>query len=110
MTTLAKNQEKTLSIEKSSSFSQRYNKLIANLTQNYFGLISMTILIGSCLGGITTMIIFQNDSPIWQFILGLGFSMTNLVCAISQAPTKWVFNSFVLSVFVNTCLLLLNLL
>ncbi len=92
----------------SSSLNWRYNKLIDKLQFSYFGLISMTILIGSIIGGISAMYIFENNSPMWQFILCLGFSTMNNVFAISQAPVKWVFNAFVLTVLVNTILIVIN--
>jgi hypothetical protein len=92
----------------SLSLIERYNKLIDKLQFSYFGLISMAILVGSILGGIAAMYIFENDAPMWQFILCLGFSMMNNVFAISQAPVKWVFNAFVLTVLVNAFLIIFN--
>ena len=85
-----------------------YNKLIKKLEFSYFGLISMTILAGSILGGIAAMYVFERDAPIWQFLLCLGFSTMNNVFAISQAPVKWVFNTFVLTVLVNVFLIIIN--
>jgi len=58
----------------SVSLTGRYNKLIEKLQFSYFGLISMTILVGSILGGIAAMYVFKNDAPMWQFIFCLGFS------------------------------------
>jgi hypothetical protein len=92
----------------SISLHGRYNKLMDKLQFSYFGLISMTILIGSILGSIAAMYIFKNDAPMWQFILCLGFSTMNNVFAISQAAVKWVFNTFVLTVLVNAFLIILN--
>ena len=94
--------------ESSISLSERYNKLMDKLQFSYFGLISMTILIGSIIGGIAAMYVFKNDAPMWQFILCIGFSTMNNVFAISQAPIKWVFNTFVLTVLVNILLILIN--
>jgi hypothetical protein len=86
-----------------------YGRLIESLKFSHFGLIAMAILIGSCLGSVATMKIFQNYAPTWQFVLSLGVTMANLVACIAQAPTKWVVNLFVLSLFVNTVLLLINI-
>ena len=91
-----------------TAITKSYNKLIDNLNFSYFGLISMTILIGSILGGITAMMIFQNDAPIWELILCMSVAMTNNVVAIGQAPTKWIFNLFVLEVVVCTLLIIIN--
>jgi hypothetical protein len=106
MTTLTKNY--THQNANSINLNWRYNKLIDKLQFSYFGLISMTILIGSILGGIAAMYVFENNAPMWQFILCLGFSTMNNVFAISQAPVKLVFNTFTLTVLVNILLIILN--
>lgn len=86
-----------------------YEKLISKLNFSYFGLISMTILIGSIIGGLTAMFIFQNDAPIWQLGICMSLAMANNVAAIGQAPTKWVLNLFVLSTVVNVVISIINL-
>jgi hypothetical protein len=83
---------------------QRYDRFIEGLKFSHFGLISMAILFGSCLGSIAAMCVFYNGAPIWVFAIGLFASMANLVACIGQAPTKWVVNIFVLSVLVNLAL------
>jgi flagellar biosynthesis protein FliR len=103
-------------IQSSHSISSRtktnisaYQALIEKLNFSYFGLISMTILIGSCLGGIAAMYILKEDAPIWQLALCMGVSMANNVAAISQAPTKWVVNSFIIGFVVNIILIVINI-
>ncbi len=91
-----------------TAITKSYNQLIDQLNFSYFGLISMTILIGSILGGITAMTILQNDAPIWELILCMSVAMTNNVVAIGQAPTKWIVNLFSLEVIVCTLLILVN--
>lgn len=86
-----------------------YDQFIERLKFSHFGLISMAILISSCLGSITTMKVFESGAPLWQFVISLAFTMANLVACISQAPTKWVVNLFAASMVVNTILLLLNI-
>ncbi len=107
MTTLSKtySHQNTGSVE----INGWYNNLIKKLEFSYFGLISMTILAGSILGGVAAMYIFKNDAPMWEFLLCIGFSTMNNVFAISQAPVKWVFNTFALTVLVNVLLIILNL-
>ena len=107
MTTLTKTY--THQNANSTSLNLRYNKFIDKLQFSYFGLISMTIAIGSILGGIAAMYVFENNAPMWQFILCLGFSTMNNVFAISQAPVKWVFNTFVLTILVNIMLIIINI-
>lgn len=108
MATIAKTFNQTHSNTSETSLSARYNKLIEDLKFSHFGLISMAILVGSIMGGIAAMSVFENQAPLWQFIVGLTFSMANLVASIAQAPTKWVFNLFVISVLVNSILILAN--
>lgn len=86
-----------------------YSKLIEKLKFSYFGIISMTILIGSILGGISAMFIFENNAPIWQLGVVMAGAMANNVCAIGQAPTKWVVNIFLISVFLSALFIVVNL-
>ncbi len=86
-----------------------YDKFIEKLQFSYFGIISMTILVGSILGGIASMFIFQNDAPIWQAGLVMAIAMANNVAAIGQAPLKWVVNIFILCTLACTFFILINL-
>lgn len=109
MATVTKTQEHSTHSERSLSLGQRYDLFIERLKFSHFALVSMAILVGSCVGGIATMFVFENNSPIWQFLLAVGFSMANLVAAISQAPTKWVFNLLLASLLVSSVLIFINL-
>jgi hypothetical protein len=86
-----------------------YTKFIEKLNFSYFGIISMTILIGSIVGGIAASFILANNAPIWQLGVCAAVSMANNTAGIGQAPTKWVVNLFLVSLVVNTLLLLVNL-
>lgn len=108
MATITKSFNQSQTSSNDLSLSARYNKFIEDLKFSHFGLISMSILIGSIMGGIAAMFVFESGAPFWQFGLGLAVSMANLVAAIAQAPTKWAFNLFVLSLVVNTLLILAN--
>jgi hypothetical protein len=109
MATLTKNFSPALERTNSISLSSRYDQWIETIKFSYYGIISMTMIIGSCLGGIATMYVFQNDAPIWQFVLATAISMANNVAAISQAPMKWVVNIFALTVIINAILIIANL-
>ncbi len=85
-----------------------YDRWIQKLNFSYFGIISMTILIGSIIGGISAMYILQYNAPIWQLGLCMSAAMANNVAAIGQASTKWVVNLFLICVVVNTVLILVN--
>ncbi|HRH11868.1 MAG TPA: hypothetical protein PLU73_10145 [Bacteroidia bacterium] len=94
----------------SKAHASSYERFMEKIKFSYFGIISMTILIGSCLGGITAMVVLKNDAALWQLGLCMAVSMANNVAAISQAPIKWVVNSFVIGIVVNTLLILANVL
>ncbi len=85
-----------------------YDNWIKKLNFSYFGIISMTILVGSILGGIAAMYILKNDAPIWQLGICMASAMANNVAAIGQAPTKWVVNLFFTCLTINIMLILLN--
>jgi len=110
MTTLSKTQGRFDTNSQTISLATRYDRFIAKLEFSYFALIAMVILIGSCYGGITTMQIFKNNAAIWEFVLAVSFTMASLVACLGQSPTKWVVNLFAASLFVNTILLLANIL
>jgi ABC-type multidrug transport system permease subunit len=86
-----------------------YANLISKLEFSYFGLIAMTITIGSILGGLSAMQILSQDAPIWQLGLVMAGAMANNVSAIGQAPTKWVVNLFTLSSLISILFILTNL-
>lgn len=109
MTTLTKTYTPSHSVVQTLNSTRLYTRLINRLEFSYFGLIAMSILISSCLGGITTMQIFETDAPLIEFILSVSFTMALLVACLSQAPTKWIVNLFALSILVNTVLLIINL-
>lgn len=86
-----------------------YKKLIEKLTFSYFGLMTMTITIGSILGAISAMQVLANDAPIWQLGLVMAAAMANNVSGIGQAPTKWVVNLFLFSILISVIFYLANL-
>lgn len=61
---------------------------------SYFGVISFTITVGSCLGGITAMYLFENKAPVWMIALSIVAAMANNVAAIAQVPAKWLIRVF----------------
>jgi hypothetical protein len=88
----------------------RYHKLIEDLKFSHFALISLAILVGSCLGGVAAMYVLMAGLPIWAVGIGLAASLANLVACIAQAPTKWVVNLFTRSVIVNAILFTVSVL
>jgi hypothetical protein len=86
-----------------------YENFIERLNFGYFGLISMTILVGSIFGGIAVSFILSNHAPTWELCLCVGAAMANNSAGIGQAPTIWVFNLFILSTVVNILLIVVNI-
>lgn len=93
----------------SSKTQNGYEAFLKKLNFNYFGLISMTITIGSIIGGIAAMSVLENDGPIWELAICMAMAMSNNVAAIGQAPIKWLFNTFAITTVINILLILVNL-
>jgi len=100
---------KSTTVAKQANSNGWYAKLIEKAQFSYFGIIAMTITIGSILGGVAAMFVFQNDAPTWQLGVAMMVSMANNVAAIGQAPTKWVVNIFALCVVLNLLIIAINL-
>ena len=100
------NKSYRLSIKK---INRSFEIFIQKLEFSYFGLISMTILIGSIIGGIAASAVLENKAPIWELGLVAAVSMANNTVCIAQGSTKWVFNLFILSIITNVVLILVNL-
>lgn len=88
----------------------KYELWIESLNFSYFGILSMTILIGSIIGGIAAAVILSNNAPIWQLGVCAAVSMANNAAGIGQAPTKWLVNLFFVSIVANGILILMNIL
>ena len=86
-----------------------YDRWIKKLEFSYFGIIAMTITIGSILGGLAAMSVLENNAPIWQLGLAMAGAMANNVSCIGQAPTKWMVNIFFLTTAVNILLIIVNI-
>ena len=92
-----------------TAITKSYNQLIDKLNFSYFGLISMTILAGSIIGGLAASVVLSSDAPIWELCLVAAVSMASNTAGIGQAPVKWVFNLFILGVIVNALLIIVNI-
>ncbi len=87
----------------------KYELWIESLNFSYFGIITMTILVGSIVGGIAAAVILSNNAPIWQLGLCAAVSMGNNAAGIGQAPTKWVMNLFFANIIANGILIMMNI-
>ncbi|RME15143.1 MAG: hypothetical protein D6799_06355 [Bacteroidetes bacterium] len=76
--------------------------------KGYYGMISIAILLGSVMGGIMAMFTLEKDS-LFLMAVGLAFTMANLVLSIAQSPPKWIVRAFLLSIIVNTIIILISM-
>jgi hypothetical protein len=84
-----------------------YQRFLAEAKYNYFAVISMSILIASIWGGITAMVILENNAPIWMLCINIYITMASNIASIGQAPVKWVVNLFTLAAVVNLMFVLM---
>lgn len=91
-----------------SRFFAFYNHLIDELEGVYFGFIAMVIVIGSAIGGISLMYLFENHAPLWEIAIGISFCIANNIIAILQLHTRWVLDFFLLTLIVSGILILVN--
>lgn len=91
-----------------SKFFAYYNKIVDELEEVYFGFIAMVIAIGSAIGGISLMFLFENHAPLWEMAIGISFCLANNIIAILQFHTRWVLDLFLLTVIVNGILIIVN--
>jgi len=84
-----------------------YQRFLAEAKYNYFAVIGMCILIASIWGGITAMVVLENNAPLWALCLNIYITMASNIASIGQASIKWVINLFGLAMLVNLLLVLL---
>jgi len=83
-----------------------YQRFMAEAKYNYFAVISMSILVASIWGGLTAMVILENNAPIWVLCINIYITMASNIASIGQAPVKWVVNLFALSIVANLAIIL----
>lgn len=86
------------------------NKKIDALEFYRYGIMPISLTAGSCWGSVACLLISMNNAPLWQLAVCAVFTMASNAVAIALAPMRWVVWSFVVSVLLNTLLVLLNLL
>jgi hypothetical protein len=77
-----------------------------NLEINRYAVISAVLLIVGCMGGLTVGYGAINHT--WQLIVVIIPTMTTLSLLLAVSPVKWILNMAVISVLINTIILLLN--
>lgn len=78
------------------------------LEENRFAIISMVLLFVGCLGGLTVG--YGAIHHTWQLIVVVIPTMITLSLLLAVAPLKQILNMAVISIVINTLILLINLL
>jgi len=89
-----------------------YTKYLSDFQNRYSLYIPLFIIFQSCLGSVAAMYILMNSTKTFHFfelILCVSVCMIYNSSVLAQVKSKWVFNLLILSVIVNTFLILLNL-
>lgn len=84
------------------------NVFKGDLESNRFGIISATLLLVGCLGGLTVG--YGAIHHTWQLIAIIVPTMTTLSLLLAVAPLKWILNMAVVSTTINVIILMINLL
>ncbi len=74
---------------------------------SYYGTLSMSILIGSAMGGIMAYFASEKQSLL-LVVIGLLVTMGNLVSNIAQLPVKFLVRMSLVAVVVNTLIILIS--
>jgi heme/copper-type cytochrome/quinol oxidase subunit 3 len=94
METIINSKSEKFSVQNSKNKS-KYELLIEKLDFSYFGLISITILVGSIIGGITASVILNSHAPIWELVICSSVSMVFAIDSCKrkkrQAMLNWLF-------------------
>ncbi|NER14029.1 hypothetical protein GWK08_11300 [Leptobacterium flavescens] len=88
-----------------------YHQYLAKFRENYMMYIPLTIILQSCLGSVAAMYILQNnDRPFFlvQLFLCVCVCMFYNAAILAQLKTKIVFNLLLISLFLNTVLIVIN--
>jgi hypothetical protein len=89
-----------------------YQNLLNTYKSGYYGFTTMSVMVQSCLGGLTAMFILMNGAAPLQMV---QLFFTVVLCSafngavLAQQPPKLVFNLLIASVAVNTLLLIYNI-
>lgn len=89
-----------------------YNKLSLDFTENFIGNTALAMIVSTCIGSIAVMFTLMNGHGVAQMAMVFA---TVIVCSLHNASIltlqkpKMVFNLLMLSILVNTLLILGNL-
>lgn len=74
---------------------------------NRFGIISVTLTIAACMGGITVGL--GATASTFQLVLTVISTMTVLTLILGVQPVKWILNATVFALLIDVILIIYNL-
>lgn len=83
-----------------------YSRYIQSIEGAYFGIVAFSIAISGIFGGVTLAYIFQSSGPIWQLFVSIMLVLGNMILPVAQQKLKPVISVFLLSVAVNSLIIL----
>lgn len=87
-----------------STLFNKVNQKIDQLESNRFGIMAVTITLGSCWASVAAMLLL-NGNHFWMLYPCTITAMGANALAIAQAPFRWVIWSFLISILVNTVII-----
>ncbi len=88
---------------------ERINSRIDALQLNYFGIMSVSLVAGTCFASGALIVILLNSAPIWQLALLTCVTMASNATGIAHSPIRWVVWMAGLNAFTSLFLILLNI-
>ena len=88
-----------------------YNTLYKDFEELFVGYSAVAIILSSCLGAASAMVILMNGHDLVQMLqlfLVVAVCMIYMVSVLAQMKAKFVFNTLILSLVVSSLLLLIN--
>ncbi|SDK69512.1 hypothetical protein SAMN04488034_101140 [Salinimicrobium catena] len=88
-----------------------YNNLYKDFEELFVGYSALAIILSTCLGAASAMVILMNGHDLLQMIqlfVVVAVCMIYMVTVLAQMKAKFVFNTLILSLVVSSVLLLVN--
>ena len=96
--------------QKTMNVINKLNHWMDNMENNRFGIMAVTITLGTCWASVAVLLELGMDVSINQLFLSTVVAMGANAFAIAQMPMRWVLWSFMINIIVNTVLITINLL
>ncbi len=84
------------------------NTSIDNHQANYFGIMSVSILAGSCIASVAVIAVLASSAPMWELYLVCCTAMGANAAAISHSPLRWVVWASIVNIIVSTFLIVIQ--